>query len=222
MGGRPTRLKVVTGLFAGGVIGVIALITLSNWLVNTRTSHQLYSDLNNLPFNKVGLLLGTSKYAREGGFNDHYSLRIKAAYRLFKEGKIEYILISGDNGTPYYDEPSTIRKDLLKLGVPAQRIYRDYAGFRTLDSVIRAKSVFGLEQFTIISQAYHNKRALYIAQSKNINAIAFNAGDGSNSDLNNRAREVLARVLAVLEVHWFNTGPKYLGPMIDIGSTPPT
>ncbi|WP_062267358.1 SanA/YdcF family protein [Endozoicomonas arenosclerae] len=222
MGGRLTRLKVVTGLFAGAVIGLISLIAIANWLVNTRTSSRLYTDVESIPYNKVGVLLGTSKYSREGGNNDHYALRLKAAYHLYTQGKIEYVLISGDNGTPYYDEPSTIRKDLLKMGIPAEKIYRDYAGFRTLDSILRAKFVFGLDQFTIISQTYHNKRALYIAQNRDIDAVAFSAGDGTNSDLNNKAREVLARVLAVIEVHWLNTGPKYLGPMIDIGNTPPT
>ncbi|WP_257279824.1 vancomycin high temperature exclusion protein [Endozoicomonas sp. ISHI1] len=222
MQGRLTRLKVVTGLFAGVVIGLISLVAIANWLVNTTTGTRLYTNVESIPYNKVGLLLGTSKYAREGGYNDHYALRLKTAYLLYTRNKIDYILISGDNGTPYYDEPSTIRKDLLKMGIPAEKIYRDYAGFRTLDSIIRAKFVFGLNSFTIISQTYHNKRALYIAQNKEINAIAFNAGDGANSDLNNKAREILARVLAVLEVHWLNTGPKYLGPMIDIGSTPPT
>lgn len=222
MGARPTRVQAVLGLIAAGVAGLIILMVVANWLIDTKTKDHLFSDVSLVPYNEVGLLLGTSKYAREGGYNDHYKLRVQTAYELYKAGKIRFILISGDNGTPYYDEPSTIRKDLLSLGVPAENIYRDYAGFRTLDSIIRAKSVFGLDRFTIISQAYHNKRALYIAHSKEIDAVAFNAGDGSNSDISNKTREVLARVLAVLEVHWFNTGPKYLGPMIDIGSTPPT
>ncbi|WP_252178952.1 ElyC/SanA/YdcF family protein [Endozoicomonas sp. 4G] len=222
MEGRLTRLKAVTGLFAVAAIGLISLISVANWLVNTKTSSRLYDNVESISYNEVGVLLGTSKYAREGGNNDHYDLRLKAAYLLYTRNKIDYILISGDNGTPYYDEPSTIRKDLLKMGIPAEKIYRDYAGFRTLDSILRAKFVFGLDRFTIISQAYHNKRALYIAQNNNINAIAFNAGDGANSDLSNKTREMLARVLAVLEVHWLNTGPKYLGPTIDIGHTPPT
>ena len=222
MEARPARIRAITGLFATGIAGALALIVISNLLVNLNTRDHLYSDIDSIPYNRVGLLLGTSKYSREGGRNDHYRLRLDAAYRLFNAGKIDYILISGDNATPYYNEPSTIRKDLLKRGIPPESIYRDYAGFRTLDSIIRAKSVFGLEQFTIISQTYHNKRALYIALNKDIEAIAFNAGDGSNSDLNNRTREVLARVLAILEIHWFKTGPKYLGPIIDIGITPPT
>lgn len=222
MGASLTRFKIVMGLLATVVVVATTLLLVANLLINVSTEKYLFSDISQLPANKVGVLLGTSKYSRTGGRNDHYRLRVDAAHKLFQAGKIEYILISGDNGTPYYDEPSTIRRDLLKLGIPAENIYRDYAGFRTLDSIVRAKDVFGLDEFTIISQAYHNKRALYIAKNRGSNAIAYNAGDGRSSDLTNRTREVLARVLALLEVHWFDTEPKYLGPVIDIGSTPPT
>ena len=222
MGASLTRFQVVMGLLATVVIVASTLLVVANLLINVSTENYLYSDIDKLPDNKVGLLLGTSKYSRSGGRNDHYRLRVDAASQLFKAGKIQYILISGDNATPYYNEPSTIRRDLLKLGVPAENIYRDYAGFRTLDSIIRARDVFGLNEFTIISQAYHNKRAIYIALNNGSNAVAFNAGEGENSDLTNRTREILARMLALLEVHWFDTGPKYLGPVIDIGNTPPT
>lgn len=222
MGANLTRLRGVMGFFAIIVIATLSVLVITNGLISISTRNHLFSDINNLPANKVGVVLGTSKYARNGGYNDHYRLRVDAAYDLYKAGKIEYILISGDNATPYYNEPSTIRRDLLKRGVPSEHIYRDYAGFRTLDSIIRAKDVFGLTEYTIISQTYHNKRALYIALSNGSNAIAYNAGDGRKTDLTNRTREVLARVLAVLEVHWFKTEPKHMGPVIDIGNTPPT
>ncbi len=199
-----------------------ALIVICNLVITISTDDALYSNIKSLPHNEVGVLLGTSKYSRQGGVNDHYRLRLNAALTLYQAGKIDYILISGDNATRYYDEPSTIRRDLLKLGVPPERIYRDYAGFRTLDSVLRAHHVFDLENFTIISQAPHNQRALYIARNHDIDAIAFNAGEGEASDLTNKTREILARVLAVMEVHLLNKGPKFLGPQIEIGVTPPT
>ena len=221
MGSWSTLKKWVTGLCLS-VLSAIAFTGYCNWLVNTETTDRLYSNINQLPYNRVGLLLGTSRYSREGGVNDHYLLRIESARKLFDQGKIDYILISGDNSTPYYDEPTTIRRDLLKMGIPEERIYRDYAGFRTLDSIVRADSVFGEHRFTVISQAYHNKRAVYIAVNKGIDAIAFNAGDGTQSDWVNKTRETLARVLAVLEVHLFSTDPKFLGPEIIIGETPPT
>ncbi|MRI32191.1 SanA protein [Endozoicomonas sp. OPT23] len=220
--GSWSTLKVwVTGLLIT-ILSAVAFIGYCNWLVDSETTGRLYSDTDQLPYSRVGLLLGTSRYSREGGINDHYILRIESAKKLFQAGKIDYILISGDNSTPYYDEPTTIRRDLLKMGIPENRIYRDYAGFRTLDSIVRADSVFGEHRFIVISQAYHNKRAVYIAVNKGIDAIAFNAGDGSQSDWQNKTREILARVLAVIEVHLLSTDPKFLGPKIMIGETPPT
>ncbi len=204
------------------VTGALAVTLLCNFMVDRTADRALYSDLDDLPYKQVGVLLGTSKFSRLGGINDHYRLRVNAAIELFKAGKIDYILISGDNSTPFYDEPTTIRRDLLKNGIPAQRIYRDYAGFRTLDSILRAHHVFELESFTIISQAPHSKRALYIAINHDINAVAFNAGNGYDTDLSNKVREMLARVLAVIEVNFFNTGPKFLGPAVEIGTAPPT
>lgn len=222
MDARVSHLQGVIQGVAISTLPVVALIVFCNYWVIKTTSNALYSDIDNLPYNQVGVLLGTSKFSRLGGFNDHYQLRVNAAHQLYQAGKIDYILISGDNSSRFYDEPSTIRRDLLKKGIPANKIYRDYAGFRTLDSILRAHHVFNLDSFTIISQASHNKRALYIALNHGMSAIAFSAGAGNNSDLNNRTREILARVLAVLEVHLLNKGPKFLGPTIDIGITPPT
>ena len=219
---RTATLLLLAKLVLVGVLAVIAVIFYCNHLVTSSSRGFLYSNIHSVPYNKVGVLLGTSKYSRLGGNNDHYRLRLESAFKLFQAGKIDYILISGDNGTPYYDEPSTIRRDLLKKGVPSSKIYRDYAGFRTLDSIIRANQVFALESFTVISQATHNKRALYIAHQNDIHAIGFNAGEGKNTDFTNRARELLARVLAVFQVHMFDTEPKFLGPTIEIGRTPPT
>ncbi|OED41982.1 hypothetical protein ACH42_12655 [Endozoicomonas sp. (ex Bugula neritina AB1)] len=204
------------------IFGTTILIIACNYLVLNSTKNALYNSADDIPYNKVGVLLGTSKYSRQGGYNDHYRLRIEAAVTLFLAEKIDYILISGDNSSRYYDEPSTIRRDLLNSGIPSEKIYRDYAGFRTLDSIIRAHKVFNLPGFTVISQATHNMRAIYIAHSQDIDAIAFNAGQGRNTDWKNRVREWLARVLAVLEVNMLNTKPKYLGPIIGIGVTPPT
>lgn len=222
MGLRVTYIKVIIGCLTVVFLGSLLLVIIANVLITSSTKKYIYSDLQLIPYNKVGLLLGTSKYSRTGGTNDHYKLRLQAAYNLFKGKRIDYILISGDNRTPYYNEPSTIRHDLLKMGIPKQRIYRDYAGFRTLDSIIRAHKVFGLNKLTIISQGYLNNRALYIALNQHIDAIAFSAGTGAHSDLSNQGREIMARVLALLELHVFHTQPHYLGPAIKIGTTPPT
>ena len=124
------------------IVLVIVTIIGSNTLINNSTAGLNHSSIEHLPYNKVGVLLGTSRYSSTGGYNDYYRTRIQAAYQLYQAGKIDYILISGDNATAAYNEPNTIRNDLLELGIPAERLYRDYAGFRTLDSIIRAHDVF--------------------------------------------------------------------------------
>ncbi len=128
----------------------------------------------------MGLLLGTSKYKDKGRqiINDYYQNRIDAAVALYMAGKVDYIIVSGDNSTVYYNEPQLMRDDLIAKGVPANRIVLDNAGFRTLDSILRCRDIFGQTSFTIISQAFHNKRALYIANHKDLTAVAFNAEDG--------------------------------------------
>ncbi|MDP0562691.1 MAG: ElyC/SanA/YdcF family protein [Candidatus Endonucleobacter sp. (ex Gigantidas childressi)] len=215
-------LKIMIILLAAVLICVLLVIVIANIVVTSTTEKYLYSDINTIPHNKVGILLGTSKYTKTGGLNDHYRLRINTAYALFNAGKIDYILVSGDSRTPYYDEASTIRSDLLQMDIPANIIYRDYKGFRTIDSILRAKDIFGLKKFTIISQGYLNNRALYIALNQGLDAIAFNAGSGSDSDLSNRGREILARVLAILEIHILYIDSEQLTPSVYIGSTPPT
>lgn len=218
--GRRVKILLCTLLIM--TMFIITLVIGCNAIINHATVGLTYSSLKQLPYNKVGVLLGTSRYTSTGGYNDYYRIRIQAAYQLYQAGKIDYILISGDNATAAYNEPNTIRNDLLELGIPAERLYRDYAGFRTLDSIIRAHDVFQLNKFTIISQAPHNQRALYIAKKNQIDAIAFNASSGALYNLNNQIRELLARVLAVIEVNILTTQPKFLGPPINIGATPPT
>lgn len=197
------------------VLGVVALVSTNYWVIYT-AKEDVYSKINDLPKNKVGLLLGTSKYMAKGGINLYYAYRIDAAVALFKAGKIDYILVSGDNGSEYYDEPTTFKDDLIKRGIPEDRIVLDFAGFRTLDSVVRAKEVFGQDAFTIISQKFHNERAIYLAKNFKIDAIAFNAKDvGNLYGLRTRGREYLARVKASIDV-LFNVQPKFLGEKIQI------
>lgn len=145
-------------------IGILLLIGIygSNKLVEKTTADKIYDNTTKIPHNKVGLFLGTAKYVSNGQINLYYKYRIDAAVALFKAGKVKFILVSGDNSTKEYDEPSTIKKDLISKGIPANKIYLDYAGFRTLDSVVRCKEIFGQNNITIISQQFHNERAIYI------------------------------------------------------------
>ena len=148
----------------------------------------------------------------------YFLYRIKAAAALFHAGRTDYLIVSGDNCRDDYDEPTEMRDALIAAGVPGERIYQDYAGFRTLDSVVRAREIFGQSQITIVSQSFHNERALYLAQGHGIDAIGFNATEVSRwGGLRTRAREYLARCQAFLDLHVLGTTPKFLGPPVLVG-----
>ena len=203
-----------------GVVGLLLLLFLSfmiNRIVIKAADRYNYTDINKIPAQKVGMVLGTSKYTRSSRTNLFYQYRVDAAVNLFKAGKIEYILISGDNGTKEYNEPQTFKEDLMARGIPENKIILDYAGFRTYDSVIRAKEVFGLSKMIIISQEFHNQRALYIARRSGLTAYAFAAQNvGESYGRKTMIREYFAKVKAYLDV-LFNKDPKFLGDKIKIG-----
>jgi len=194
---------------------LIAIIGAVNYWVIHTTSKQIYSDINIIPGNKVGLLLGTSKYQDKARhvINPYYQNRIDAAVALYMAGKIDYIIVSGDS-SQYYNEPVLMKSDLIARGVPAERIYMDNAGLRTLDSILRCHDVFGEDHVTIISQHFHNQRAIFIANHKNITAVAFDAKEG-DAYLSVRIRESLARVKMVYDL-LFNTQAQYFGEKVEI------
>lgn len=138
---------------------------------------------------------------KNGNNNLYFDYRIFATLELYKAGKINYILISGDNRKENYNEPEEMKKALMQRGVPEKYIYLDYAGFRTLDSVVRAKEVFGQSRLTIISQRFHNERAIYLAEKNGINAIGYNAKDvNAYSGLKTNIRELFARVKMFIDL----------------------
>ena len=194
----------------------IMVATFSHRIVEKSTTDRIYSNVEKTPHNKVGLLLGTSKFLRSGIDNEYYGNRIAATIALFKAGKIDYVIISGDNSRKEYDEPTDMKNDLVAAGVPAERIYLDYAGFRTLDSVVRCKEIFGQKSITIISQRFHDERAIYLAQHNDIEAVGFAAKDVQKmSGLKTKAREYLARVKMFIDLS-LNKQPKFLGEKIAI------
>lgn len=196
---------------------ILFFICVAHTKIKNEAKNKTFSDVSVLPKNKVGVVLGTGKYLKNGTLNLYFKYRIEAAVTLFRECKIEYILVSGDNSRFDYDEPTDFKNELIAQGIPEDRIVLDYAGFRTLDSVIRVKEVFGLTNFTLISQEFHNERALYIASKNNMNVIAYNAKDVSKKyGFKVQAREYLARTKVFVDFH-FNIKPKFLGPKINIG-----
>ncbi|MEA1784599.1 ElyC/SanA/YdcF family protein [Arenibacter sp. GZD96] len=192
------------------------LILLCNFIISWSVDGKIYSDSVQIPKNKVGLVLGTSKKLVDGKPNAYYTQRINATVTLFKAGKIDFVLVSGDNATQYYNEPHTFKKDLVAKGIPAEKIFLDYAGFRTLDSMVRAKYVFGLERVTVISQKFHLERAIYLAEKKRLPAIGFIADDVTGTEgIKVTLREYLAKVKVFIDL-LLNTQPKFYGERIEI------
>jgi len=176
----------------------------------------IYSDINKIPAKKVALVLGTAKYLGNH-INYYYKYRLDATYKLFRANKIRAIVVSGDNSTKYYDEPTTMRNDLVAMGIPAKYITIDYAGFRTLDSIVRAKAIFDLNDYIIVSQRFHLERAIYIAHAKGQKVIGFVAKDFKNTYWSKRMehRELLARAKAVLDI-FFGVEPKFYGDKVKV------
>lgn len=190
-------------------VWLLLIITACNVQVTIETKKLLYSDITAVPTHKVGLLLGTNPYLKNGNPNKYFTYRIEAAVALYEAGKIQYILVSGDNHKLGYNEPEEMKQALISKGVPEDRIVLDYAGFRTLDSVVRAKEVFGNEQFVIISQQFHNERALFLALHNGIKAVGFNAQDvTAYYGFKTRLREYLARTKLFLDLQW-GVKPKF-------------
>jgi SanA protein len=204
-------------LFILPAIVFIAVTTyFCNKIIVDYAKGKLYHDTQSIPYNRIGLLLGTSRSGPGGGDNFYYKYRIEAAVKLLKEHKIKYLIISGDNGRKDYNEPASMRADLINAGIDSTVIYLDYAGFRTFDSIVRLKEIFGQDSATIISQPFHNERAIYTASKEGIIAIGFNARDvGYSAGMKTQLREKLARVKIFLDI-WFGKKPKFLGEKIKI------
>ena len=174
--------------------------------------------MNAIPRRSAALVLGCAGTLSNGRPNLYFRYRIEAAAALYHAGRTDYLIVSGDNRRADYDEPTDMREALIAAGVPGDRIYRDYAGFSTLDSVVRAREIFGQREFIIVSQPFHNKRALYIARGHGIDAIAFNAADVARfGGLRTKAREYLARCKTLLDLRLLGTSPRFLGPPVTLG-----
>jgi SanA protein len=207
--------KLAIGLGILISLPIIFVIVCNQLVINT-TKSKIYTNLHEIPVNEIGLVLGTSKYTR-GGINLYYKYRIEAAADLYFMGKIKHIIVSGDNHVHGYNEPEQMKASLVKLGVPAEKITCDYAGLRTLDSVVRLKKIFNTRKATFISQKFHLQRALFIARYYQIDAVGFCSKDvGARYNRTTHMRELFARSKAVLDLYILKTKPKHLGPEIKI------
>ena len=185
-------LLVLIGLLLLTVLG------LDRWM-SWKTAPYIYDELQDLPYRQVGVVLGTAKYYRTGVINQYYRYRIQGAI----------------NALQSYNEPMTMRKDLIAAGVDPSDIVLDYAGFRTLDSIVRTRKVFDTNDFIIITQRFHCERALFIALHMGIQAQCY-AVPSPKDMLSVRIREFAARFGALADLYIFKREPRFLGPLVPI------
>jgi len=194
------------------------IVTLANYWVLHSTRAAIVTDFARLSTNDIGLVLGTSRYNSDGhSDNPFFEGRMNTAAKLYREGKVRRLLVSGDNGHAGYDEPTWMRDALVARGVPYSAISLDYAGFRTLDSMARAKAVFGLQRFTIITDDFHQARSVFLARSLGLDVVGFPSEHVRYwRSKKVRTRELISRTVACLDVYLFHTKPRYYGPPIKI------
>jgi len=211
-----TATRKILKPFLYGLLFFAGAIICANMLVEYKTRNLIFDDVSKLKHNKAGLLLGTSRTLRGGEKNPFFYNRIEAAVELYKSGKIENLIVSGDNRTRFYNEPEEMKRELVKRGIPQDRIYLDYAGRRTLDSVVRCGEVFGQDSFTVISQKFHNQRAVFLGRYSGYDVVGFNAKDVNYFEgFRTRFREYFARVVMFADL-LFEKKPRFLGEKINI------
>lgn len=190
----------------------------ANWAIRSNAEGKLFDHASDCPKVKVALVLGTSRSNRFGSDNLYFTYRIQAAVELYRSGKVQYILVSGDNSIQTYDEPTDMKNALVAAGVPAKRIFLDYAGFRTLDSMERALKVFGQKEVIVVSQRFHNERAIYLGEHFGMTVYGYNAKDVAKlGGFRTKVRERFAR----MKVFWdilFGVDSKFLGEPVNISS----
>jgi SanA protein len=215
-------LLVLVTMFIVGLVGLGGVIAYAKARIDDESAGRVFTATEALPSKKTGLVLGCSPSLADGRENLFFRYRMDAAEALFKSGKVDFLIVSGDNSRIGYDEPTAMKADLVRRGVPAERIHRDYAGFSTLDSMVRAKAVFQEDALIVISQDFHVRRAIYIGQAHAMEAYGFAArGVEGRLGVRTQLREALARVKAVLDVTVLDRQPRYLGDPITVVEKPP-
>jgi SanA protein len=207
--------KFLSG-FAAAIILTVICIAAANLMISSYAQYT-FDNISEIPSAYCAILLGTSKWLKGGRRNLYYQYRIISAAELYRSGKCKKIIVSGDNGTMQYNEPLTMKRDLIKMGIAKEDVICDYAGFRTLDSITRFQKIFGQKKGIVVSQKFHNIRAVYVGRSQGIELYGYNARDvGMYYGFETRLREVLSKVMCVLDVELLHTEPKYLGEKISI------
>jgi len=213
------RRRLKRWLFA--LIGVVLLAGLfvfaTNRAVLSAGDGRMYFQAEQVPAREVAIVLGSAPQIRGKWKNPFFESRLDASAELWRAKKVRYFILSGDNGRNDYDEPSAMRDALIARGVPADSVTLDYAGFRTLDTMARAKAVFGQHSVIVITDDFHLSRSLFLAQAHGLDAVGF-CGEhvAFGTSARTRIREIGSRTKAWLDVYVLHTKPKFLGPPVAV------
>ncbi len=189
---------------AGSILLLLFILACNIWIISA-TKSQVFNDIPSLPVNRDGLLLATGKLMENGRVNQHFVRRVDAAAALYRAGKVQRLILSGDKA---HDEPMELKRALLTRGVPESALVLDNSGLRTLNSVVRARDVFHCGNLTIISERFHDFRALFLSRYYGIHAVAYAPPDlPFRWMLKSTLRESLARVKAILDLYILHTKP---------------
>lgn len=210
------RIKHILGIVLLALIAIAGVLAFVNWKIPHDTESFVFDTVDSVPPQKAALVLGAARYLGDRQ-NLYFTYRIQAAKELYEAGKVKVFIVSGDNSRKDYNEARDMRDALVEVGIPDSIIHCDYAGLRTLDSVVRMKEIFGQDSFIVVSQKFHNERAIFLARHYDLTAYGYNAKDVALSRLSYRTkiREVFARVKVFVDIAT-GKGPKYLGDPIEI------
>ena len=204
-------LLVIAGLFVLGILASALAMIAADRRIESCAAGRVFTSVEDVPAREFGLLLGTTRLVKGKYRNDYFYKRIRAAADLYRAGKIRKVIVSGDNSRTDYNETGDMKRELVAEGVAPDDVLMDYAGFRTLDSVVRARNLFGATEITVISQEFHCERAIYLAAQHGIDAVGFTADEHAPRSVIIRlgVRELFARMLAVLDAEILKTKPHF-------------
>lgn len=204
----------------GGVGLAVVSVVVPGELVREAAEPWVYFRFDTVPSKMIAIVPGAS-VRPNGQPSTMLRDRLETARQLYLRDKVQLILVSGDNRTRHYNETRAMKRWLVERGVDEEHIYRDYAGFRTFDTMERAARVFEVREAIICTQTFHLYRGVFLARRAGIDAV------GLASDLHRyrrerreRAREYLARTLAFADSYLLGTEPHFLGPAIPVSGPP--
>jgi vancomycin permeability regulator SanA len=200
-----------------GLIGVLLLATLPlvpSLYVDWATSSLRFTNPKQVPSKSVAIVFGASVY-RNGKLSPMLAARVQQAVETYRAGHVQKILMTGDNSRTDYDEVTAMKRYAIELGVPAEVIHLDYAGFSTYESCYRAREIFGIQDAILITQGYHLPRAVYTCAHLGIDVVGLETNDRGRYSARVMGRHVIREVLAtgkaLWDIHVWQPLPTFLG-----------